>query len=115
MPTYVIVWPYALFIVIAKLSWIDNCNRLKWKGYSSFSAGERGILGSNTCFPAYCPIVISTNITFDSKPLYTILVPLQSLFDGSKFRKSMIWQFFFKTNLWGGSPFGVNVLKNSSS
>ena len=109
--TYGIVWPCVLFIVIAKLNRIGNWDNLKWKGYPSFSASERGILGSNTCFPAYFHVIISADITFDSKPLHIILVPLQSPFDGSKFCKSMIRQFFFKTNLWGGGPFGVSVFK----
>ena len=99
MPTYKIIWPYALFIVITKLSQIGYWDHLKWKGYPSFSIGERGILRSNTCFSVYCCVVISIDITFDSKHLQTILIPLQSSLDESKFHKSMVGKFFFKTNL----------------
>ena len=35
-PTYRIVWPCVLFIVIAKLNQIGNWVCLKWKGYPLF-------------------------------------------------------------------------------
>ena len=88
--TYGIVWTYALFIIIVKLSQIDNWDYLNWKGYPSFSVDKKkSIFWSNTCFPTYCPI-ICVDITFGSKPLHTIPVLLQSPFAGSKFLKSII-------------------------
>lgn len=39
--TYGIVWTYALFIIIVKLSQIDNWDYLNWKGYPSFSVDKK--------------------------------------------------------------------------
>ena len=84
-----IVWPWALFIVIPKLSLIGNYFLLKLKGSEISSDGDKGILGIKTRFPACCPFTISQSIALSSKAFTISRVPLHSPWWGSRFQRSM--------------------------
>lgn len=98
-PTLGIVWPWALFILIAKHRRTENCFRINLKGYSSFSGGDSWILGIKTCFAVCCPVVISVCMTLLSKPLQINRVPLHNPLDGSRFWSIMMGAFTFRSNL----------------
>jgi hypothetical protein len=113
-PTLGIVYPYALLMVIAKLSQIGNCFRLNWKGNISSSDGHKGIRGRKTRFLACCRNTISASMIFFWNPRMISLVPLQSPFVGSMFLSNMTGQPIFSFNTCGGRSLGVKVLRNSS-
>jgi len=98
-PTFWIVWPWALFIVIAKQRRTGNYFRMNLNGYPSFSGADSWILGRNTCFVAEWPLDISACRTFWEKPRHIIRVPLHKPLEGSKFLSNMMGAFSFNSNL----------------
>ena len=87
-PTHKNVCPCDLFTVIAKQSFIGNCNRLNSNG-NSVDDGIRGILGINRRSPLYGPHEIIASITLPSNWVMIHRVPFIAL-GGSKFRKMII-------------------------
>ena len=94
-PMLGIVYPYDLFMVIAKQSRIENCFRLNWKGNISSSDGHKGKRGRKTRFPACCPNTISASMVFFWNSCMISLVPLQSPFVGLMFLSNMTGQSIF--------------------
>ena len=66
------VSPYALLIVMAKLSLIGNCFLLNLNENISSSEGQRGIPWRNTHCPACCPTMISASIRVLLKPTNSV-------------------------------------------
>ena len=95
IPTFGMVWPCALLIVMAKLNLIGNCFRLNLNGSVMSSDGDIGIRGIKILLPAYCPFTISQSIALLSNPLTTKRVPLHSPLWGSMLRRSITRQFFY--------------------
>lgn len=72
-PTYSNVWPWALFILIAKEALTGNWSCLKENGNSE---GIMGILGINAISPFAGPVRTTSSITLFHKDFICYLVPL---------------------------------------
>ena len=108
-PATLSVWPYDLFIEIAKDNQIGNCKRLNLNGKSE---GVNGIRGIKTTSPFPQPEIISASIIFFINFFTISRVPLHS-FGYERFCKSTTGVPIFNRRKWGGVPGGSSEFKNS--
>ena len=113
MPTYLMDWPWALFMVIAKAKQTGN-----WWQLSSIrrdsAKGSNVILGIKTTLPALSPpnmwhlrtIVLTSNNTMH--------VPLQRSLLGSRLQSNVRGHPGLRTICAKGSPKALRELRNST-
>jgi hypothetical protein len=102
IPTLGMVYPYDLFMVIAKLSLTVNCFLLSTKGSPELTFVFNLILDKNALFPALLPVRISTSNIFLNKPRHNNHVPLHRPYLGSMFRNNIKGAPFFSFKVCGG-------------
>lgn len=95
--TYSKVWPRHLLIGIANPGLTGNC--ISWKGRIE-SNGDKVIRGKNTSFPECFPVMMFASMMRRPRLITASLVPFRSPSFGSKFRMSIIGEYFFKNKEW---------------